>query len=85
MAEWLKALVLKTREGNLRRFESCPFRQVPKGTFLIDVDFGARSSVNAKIGEGNHFVVFNHMSRVQLCALKFVDIFENFLNYGVGS
>ena len=21
------ALVLKTREGNLRRFESCPFRQ----------------------------------------------------------
>ena len=28
VAEWLKALVLKTREGNLRRFESCPFRQI---------------------------------------------------------
>ena len=27
MAEWLKALVLKTRDGNIRRFESCPFRQ----------------------------------------------------------
>ncbi len=27
MAEWLKALVLKTRDGNVRRFESCPFRQ----------------------------------------------------------
>ena len=26
MAEWLKALVLKTRDGNVRRFESCPFR-----------------------------------------------------------
>lgn len=26
MAEWLKALVLKTRDGNIRRFESCPFR-----------------------------------------------------------
>ena len=24
------ALVLKTREGNLRRFESCPFRQISK-------------------------------------------------------
>ena len=35
MAEWLKALVLKTRDGNIRRFESCPFRheneEVPKG------------------------------------------------------
>lgn len=35
MAEWLKALVLKTRDGNVRRFESCPFRQdkeeTPKG------------------------------------------------------
>ena len=30
VAEWLKALVLKTREGNLRRFESCPFRQIGK-------------------------------------------------------
>lgn len=28
MAEWLKALVLKTRDGNIRRFESCPFRHV---------------------------------------------------------
>ena len=28
MAEWLKALVLKTRDGDVRRFESCPFRQV---------------------------------------------------------
>lgn len=27
VAEWLKALVLKTRDGNVRRFESCPFRQ----------------------------------------------------------
>ena len=27
VAEWLKALVLKTRDGNIRRFESCPFRQ----------------------------------------------------------
>ena len=26
VAEWLKALVLKTRDGNIRRFESCPFR-----------------------------------------------------------
>ena len=30
MAEWLKALVLKTRDGNIRRFESCPFRQISK-------------------------------------------------------
>ena len=30
MAEWLKALVLKTRDGNVRRFESCPFRQIGK-------------------------------------------------------
>ena len=39
MAEWLKALVLKTRDGNIRRFESCPFRQDKKkprrGYFLI--------------------------------------------------
>ena len=28
MAEWLKALVLKTRDGNIRRFESCPFRHI---------------------------------------------------------
>ena len=28
VAEWLKALVLKTRDGNIRRFESCPFRHV---------------------------------------------------------
>ena len=28
VAEWLKALVLKTRDGNVRRFESCPFRQI---------------------------------------------------------
>ena len=27
MAEWLKALVLKTRDRKIRRFESCPFRQ----------------------------------------------------------
>ncbi len=30
VAEWLKALVLKTRDGNVRRFESCPFRQDKK-------------------------------------------------------
>ena len=44
MAEWLKALVLKTRDGNIRKFESCPFRQkklAPKGYFLAAV-FQAR-------------------------------------------
>ncbi len=39
VAEWLKALVLKTRDGNIRRFESCPFRQEikidPRGLILI--------------------------------------------------
>ena len=36
MAEWLKALVLKTRDGNIRKFESCPFRQKisPEGLFF---------------------------------------------------
>ena len=43
VAEWLKALVLKTRDGNIRRFESCPFRQeneeVPKGLIhFLDED-----------------------------------------------
>ena len=35
MAEWLKALVLKTRDGNVRRFESCPFRQVKIANFGV--------------------------------------------------
>ena len=30
MAEWLMALVLKTRGRKPRRFESCPFRQISK-------------------------------------------------------
>ena len=42
MAEWLKALVLKTRDGNVRRFESCPFRhnkKKPRGVcFYCDED-----------------------------------------------
>ena len=39
VAEWLKALVLKTRDGNIRRFESCPFRHGikidPEGLILF--------------------------------------------------
>ena len=38
VAEWLKALVLKTRDGNIRRFESCPFRQNmnrPRGSYFV--------------------------------------------------
>ena len=57
VAEWLKALVLKTRDGNIRRFESCPFRH-----FLVDVDFGVGSGVDAEIAENDHFVIGDHVS-----------------------
>ena len=49
MAEWLKALVLKTRDGNIRRFESCPFRQ--KSPILAF--FLARSSIRRTSQEEN--------------------------------
>ena len=32
VAEWFKALVLKTSIRKYRKFESCPFRHVPDGT-----------------------------------------------------
>ena len=61
MAEWLKALVLKTRDGNVRRFESCPFRQNRVllhpygGCFLLNCNgktrthtFGANPVLSAK-------------------------------------
>ena len=54
MAEWLKALVLKTRDGDIRRFESCPFRhknkEVPKGLiYFYDEDgFEPRFASSAK-------------------------------------
>lgn len=55
MAEWLKALVLKTRDGNVRRFESCPFRQNKKkprrGLFLVNLNFFG-SDVESGAGGG---------------------------------
>ena len=50
MAEWLKALVLKTRDGNVRRFESCPFRQYCSGvghSMLIGVFFDVLNIMTA--------------------------------------
>lgn len=54
MAEWLKALVLKTRDGNVRRFESCPFRQNKNpvgGYFLVNLNFFG-SDVESGAGGG---------------------------------
>ena len=48
VAEWLKALVLKTRDGNIRRFESCPFRHDGRKNPLSTGIFSDRfSSVDA--------------------------------------
>ena len=71
VAEWLKALVLKTRDGNIRRFESCPFRHF-LCHFLVDINFGVGGGVDAEIAEDNHFIVGNHMSRMEFGALELV-------------
>ena len=46
--------------GFVLRIESCPFRHF-LCYFLVDVDFGVGSGVDAEIAEDNHFVVGNHV------------------------
>lgn len=73
VAEWFMALVLKTREWKLRRFESCPFRHILNGMcFLIDIDFGAAGGIDAEVAENNHFVVSDHVGGMKFGASEFV-------------
>lgn len=52
VAEWLMALVLKTSKRELRRFESCPFRQEVKYLYKsIDILlFGKKSAGSEPAG-----------------------------------
>ena len=69
VAEWLKALVLKTRDGNVRRFESCPFRQDKKkprgGLFFIVMKINSGQGLHrAKWGSYPLSLFFDKTSKI---------------------
>ena len=49
MAEWFKALVLKTSIRKYRKFESCPFRHFCCHKKLKKTDIGFRASRSMRI------------------------------------
>ena len=50
---------------------SCPFRHF-LCHFLVDINFGVGGGVDAEVAENNHFIIGNHVSRMELGALEFI-------------